>query len=83
VTLLAVEEVQAVPDFLHGDGIFLSSMFEDKLLEEQEGTLMRDLLSNLNKSFPGVLRSKSCTVWALCVLDEELNLEDLFEDRSS
>jgi len=83
VTLLTVEEVQAVPDFLHGDSIFLSSMFEDKLLEEQEGTLMRDLLSNLNKSFPGVLRSKSCAVWTLCVLDEELNLEDLFEDRSS
>jgi len=83
VTLLTVEEVQAISDFLHGDGIFLSSMFEDELLEEQEGTLMGDLLSDLNKSFPGVLGSKSCAVWTLCVLDEELDLEDLFEDRSS
>lgn len=80
MTLLTVEEVQAISDFLHGDGIFLSSMFENELLEEQEGTLMRDLLSDLNKSFPGVLGSEPCAVWTLCVLDEELDLEDLFED---
>ena len=57
-------------------------MFEDELLEKQEGALMRDLLSDLNKSFPGVLGSESCAVWTLCVLHEELDLEDLFEDRS-
>ena len=58
-------------------------MFEDKLLKEQEGALMRDLLSDLNESSPGILGSESCTVWTLCVLDEELDLEDLFEDRGS
>ena len=58
-------------------------MFEDKLLKKQEGTLMRDLLSDLNEGFPGVLSGKPCAVRTLCVLDEELDLEDLFEDRSS
>ena len=61
----------------------MSPMFEDKLFKEQEGTLMWDLLPDLNESFPGVLGSESCTVWTLCVLDEELDLEDLFEDRRS
>jgi len=56
-------------------------MFEDKLLEKQEGALMRDFLSDLNKSFPGVFGSKSCAVRTLCVLDEEFDLENLFEDR--
>ena len=82
MALLAVEEVQAIPDFLHGDGVLLSSMFEDELLEKQEGTLMRDLLSDLNKGFPGVLGSESCAVWTLRVLDEELDLKNLFEDGS-
>jgi hypothetical protein len=58
-------------------------MLEDKLFEEQEGTLMRDFLSDLNKAFPGVFGSKSCAVWTLRILDEELDLEDLLEDRSS
>jgi len=58
-------------------------MFEDKLLKKQKGALMRDLLSDLNESFPGVFGGKSCAVRALCVLDEELDLEDLFEDSGS
>jgi hypothetical protein len=58
-------------------------MLEDKLFEEQEGTFMRDFLSDLDKGFPGVFGSKSCAVRALCVLDEELDLEDLLEDRGS
>jgi len=55
-------------------------MLKDELLKEQEGTFMRDFLSDLNKGFPGVLGSKSCAVWTLCILDEELDLKDLFED---
>jgi hypothetical protein len=77
VTLLAVEEVQAVSHFPHGDGIFLSPVFENKLLEEQEGALVLNFLSDLNEGFPGVFGSESCTVWTLCILDEELDLEDL------
>lgn len=81
MTLLTVEKVQAIPDFLHGDGIPLSSMFKNKLLEEQESTLMRDFLSDLNEGPPGVFSGKSCAVWTLCVLDEELDLENLLKDR--
>ena len=83
MALLAVEEIQPVPDFLYGDGIFLSPVFEDKLFKEQEGTLMRDLLSDLNKGPPCVLGGKSRAVGTLCVLDEELDLEDLLEYCSS
>jgi len=81
MALLTVKEVQAIPDFLHGDGIFLSTMFEDELLEEQEGAFVGDFLSDLNEGLPGILCSESRAVWTLRVLYEELDLKDLFEDR--
>lgn len=31
VTLLTIEKVQTILDLLHGNGIFLSPVFEDKL----------------------------------------------------
>ena len=62
MTLLTVEKVQTIPDFLHGNCIFLSPMFKDKLLEEQEGALMRNFLSDLNEGFPGVFGGESCAV---------------------
>ena len=83
MTLLTVEKVQAVPHFPDGDGVFLDPVFEDKLFEEQEGTLMLNLLSDLNEGLPSIFCSESCTVWTLCVLDEKLDFEDLFEDRGS
>jgi hypothetical protein len=83
VALLTVEEVQAIPHFLNGDGVLLNSVFEDKLLEEQESAFMLDFLSDLDEGFPSIFGSHSCAVWTLCVLDEELDLEDLFEDRGS
>jgi len=83
VTLLTVEKVQAISDLLHGNGIFVSPMFEDKLLEEQEGALMWHFLPDLNEGFPCVFGGKPCAVWTLCVLDEELDLEDLLKDRGS
>jgi len=48
VALLTVEKVQAISDLLHGDGIFLSPMFEDELFEEQEGALVWNFLPDLN-----------------------------------
>lgn len=81
MTPLAVEEVQAILHLLHGNRVFLSSMFKDKLFEEQEGAFMLNLLPDLYESFPGVFSSKSCTVRTLCILNKELDLEDLFEDR--
>lgn len=83
MALLTVKEVQTVPHFLDGDGVLLSPVFKDKLFEEQESTLMLDFLSDLDEGFPCVFGSESCAVWALCVLDEELDLEYLFKDGGS
>jgi len=58
-------------------------VFEDKLLEEQEGALMRDFLSDLNEGSPSVFGGDPCTVRTLCVLDEELDLKDLLKDCGS
>ena len=76
----AVEKVKTVLDFLDGDGVFLRTMLDDKLLEEQEGSLVRDLLSDLNESLPGVFSSEPRAIGALPVLDKVLDLERLFED---
>jgi hypothetical protein len=83
VVLLAVEEVQAVLHFLYRDGVFVSSVLEDELFEEQEGALVLDFLSDLDKGSPSVFSGKSCTVRTLHILDEEFDLEYLFEDGSS
>ena len=81
MAFLTVKEVQAISHLLDGDGVLLSPVFEDKLLEEQESALMLDFLSDLDKGFPSIFGSQSCAIWTLCVLDEELDLEDLFKDR--
>lgn len=83
MALLTVEEVQTVPYFLHGDGVFLGSVFENELFEEQEGAFVLDFLSDLDEGFPGVFGGESCAVWTLGILNEELDLEDLFKDRGS
>jgi hypothetical protein len=83
VALLTIEEIQAIPHFLDGDGVLLSTVFEDKLFEEQKGTFMLDFLSNLDEGFPSIFGGDSCAIWTLCVLDEELDLKDLFKDRGS
>ena len=83
VTLLTVEKVQTVPNLLHGNGVFLSAMFEDKLFQEQEGALVWNFLPDLNEGFPSVFSGKPCAIWTLSVLDEEFDLEDLLEDRGS
>lgn len=52
----AVEEIQAILDFFYGDGILLCVVLDDKLLEVQERPFVRDLLADLDQSFPGVFR---------------------------
>ena len=83
VTLLTVEKVQAISDLLDRNCIFVSPMLEDKLLEEQKGAFMWNFLPDLNEGFPCVFGGKPRAVWTLCVLDEELDLEDLLKDRGS
>ena len=76
----AVEEVETIAHLLDGDGVLLGSVLEDKLLEEEEGPLVGDFLSDLDEGLPCVLRGELCAIWTLAVLDEVLDLEDLFED---
>ena len=76
----AVEEVETIAHLLDGDGVLLGSVLEDKLLEEEEGPLMRDLLADLDEGLPGVLRSELGAVTTLRVLDDILHLEYLLKD---
>ena len=77
---LGVEEIQTVLDLLHRNGVFLRAVLEDKLLKKKEGALVRDLLPHLDHRRPRVLRGELGALGALPVLDEELDLEGLFED---
>ena len=61
----------------------MSPVFKDKLLEKQESTFMLYFLPDLDEGFPSIFGSYSCAFWTLGVLDEELDLEDLFKDRCS
>ena len=55
-------------------------MSQNQLFQEQERPLVVDLLSNLNRSLPHVLRGESSAVGALSVGNDVLDLEDLLED---
>ena len=76
-----IKEIQAILHLLHRDCVLLSAVLEDELLEEKERPFVRDLLADLNHRLPGVFRGKLRAVRTLPVLDEELDLEHLFENR--
>ena len=77
----AVEEVQPILHLFHRDRVLLRAVLEDELLEEQERPLVRNLLPDLHESLPGVLRGQLRAVGALAVLNKELDLKDLLQDR--
>ena len=54
MTPRAVEKVKTVSDFFYRDRILLRAMLQDELLEEQEGSFMRNFLSDLHECFPGI-----------------------------
>jgi hypothetical protein len=62
------------------NGVLVGVMTKDQLLEEEEGPLVVDLLTDLDGRLPHVLGGKSSAVWALTVGDDVLDLEDLLED---
>ena len=78
---LTVKEVKTISDFFYRDGILLSVVFEDKLFQVQECPFMRNFLSDLNHGFPGVFSSQFCAIRTLTVLNEILDLKNLFQDR--
>ena len=48
VVTLTVKKVEAVFDFLYGDSVLLGGVFEDELFNEEEGSFVRDFLSDLD-----------------------------------
>ena len=51
---LSVEEIQSILDLLDVERISMSGVFEDQLFEVEEGSFVRDFLSNLNDRPPGI-----------------------------
>ena len=54
VIALGIKEVEAVFGLADVDGVFVGGMFEDELFEIEEGSLVRDFLSDLDYGAPGV-----------------------------
>lgn len=80
MTPLAIKEIQAIPDFLDTYRILLCAVPQDELFEKQKRAFVRDLLADLNKRLPRVLRGEFGAVRTLSVLNKVLDLKDLFED---
>lgn len=57
-------------------------MFQDQLLQKQEGSLVVDLLPDLNARLPRVLGGKPGTLRTLGTLDDEREDKGLLEDGS-
>ena len=58
----------------------MSIVFQDELFQPQESPLVRDLLSDLHRRLPCVLRCETCTRWTLTGVDDEHELESLLQD---
>ena len=52
---LGEEEIQTVLRFLDVHGILVGAVLQNQLLQVQEGTLVGDLLANLNRGSPCVV----------------------------
>jgi hypothetical protein len=80
VVSLSKVEVKTILGFLNVNGILVSTVLEDDLLEVEEGSLVRDLLTNLNSSAPGVVGIGLLTVGALLRGDDVFHLKCLLDD---
>ncbi len=78
---LCVEKIETVLGFVDRDCVLVCVVLEDELFEVEESTLVLHLLTNLNHSTPCVLCRKTRAVWALTILNDKLDLEDLLENR--
>ena len=76
-----VEEVEPVARLLDRQRVSIRAVLEDELLEVVERPLVVDLLPDLHQRPPRVLRRQPRAVGTLPVLDHELDLEDLLQDR--
>ena len=73
-------EVYTVVHLLDVDRILVGAMLKDKLLEVEEGSLVRDFLADLDDSAPGIVCVGLCTIGALVVVLDVLDLEGLLHD---
>lgn len=78
LSIIEVETIFALRDV---DGILVSTVLQDELLEVQEGSLVRHLLTQLYLGLPGVLGCQPGTVWTLTILNDVLDFERLLENR--
>mmetsp|Transcript_13990 Transcript_13990/g.17713 ORF Transcript_13990/g.17713 Transcript_13990/m.17713 type:complete len:292 (-) Transcript_13990:31-906(-) len=81
VTLGLVLEVETFVHLLDADGLLVSSMAQNQLLQKHERPLVGHALSHLDLSLPSMRRVGLLTVITLQVLNDELNLEGLLEER--
>lgn len=58
----------------------MSSVFDDELFEEEESSLVRNLLTDLNTSSPGMGGVGLCTIGALSIGNDVFDFEGLLED---
>lgn len=77
---LGVVKVQAILGLLDVDGVLVSTVLEDELLKVEEGTLMRDLLPDLDHGLPSVGGHDLGAIFALHCADDVLNLKLLLKD---
>lgn len=73
------EKVKSVLNFTDVDTLSMSIMLEDKLLEVEEGALVRNLLAHLDTGAPGIRSVGFGAVRALSVDNDELDFKGLKE----
>lgn len=74
------KEIDTVVNFLDVDGVLVGSMLENRLLEEQESTLVGHLLADLDASSPCVVGITLCAIGALVVVLGVFDFEALLHD---
>jgi hypothetical protein len=75
VVPLCEEEVNAIVDLLDVDCVLVCTMLQDQLFEEEESTLVWDLLPDLDDRSPGIVR---VTLLAVC----SINLANVYSEQS-
>jgi hypothetical protein len=67
------KEINSIIYFFNVDSLFMSTVLEDKLLQEKESPFMSDLLSDLNSCCPLMGCEKFLTFWALLIGNDIFN----------
>ena len=82
LVLLGEEKVDTVLGLLDVEGIPMGAVLHDQLLEEQKGSLVEDLLADLDGGSPDVGRVRLGALGALLVGHDVDHLEALLEEHA-